>query len=68
MAKWPRRREVRKLEIARLRAEGERAFLDGKHIQTCPYKFLDAGHWRQGYREMEIRRQAIALISSLDRS
>jgi ribosome modulation factor len=49
MNSFPRRRDVRKLEIARCRQEGRDAFAAGKHIQTCPYGHMDMMHWVDGW-------------------
>lgn len=48
---WERRKYVRKREIAALRAEGRQAFLDGKHVQNCPHKYMDRFQWVQGYTD-----------------
>ena len=42
-----RRRKI----IARLREEGIAAYHAGKHIQTCPHKYMDRLQWEAGFLE-----------------
>lgn len=45
----------RKALVEKIREEGEIAFLEGKHIQSNPYKYMDAYQWSEGY---ELAREA----------
>lgn len=48
------RERARRQEVLRLRAEGRQAYLEGKHIQTVPQKYLGTANrsqWERGYAE-----------------
>jgi hypothetical protein len=63
MTKWPRRKEVRRQEIAALREEGRAAALAGKHRQHYPQRYngtMNLGHWLAGYDEAKAQQEAAA--------
>lgn len=43
------RKDERKKEIEKLFEEGYAACYAGKHIQTCPHKYMDEMHWVEGF-------------------
>lgn len=45
------RKKERQAEVKRIREEGSRAFHNGKHVQTNPYKrtSMNRFHWADGY-------------------
>lgn len=54
MNKWPRRKDVRREEVKRVRAEGAAAAEAGRHRQTNPYgNTMNRYQWFVGYDDRE---------------
>jgi ribosome modulation factor len=43
----------RRKKIQELREAGAAAFAAGKHIQTCPEKFMDRFQWEAGWLDAQ---------------
>jgi ribosome modulation factor len=55
--------QERRKEAQRIREEGRQAALDGRNIETCPYRHTDRYQWEEGYRtgECELSMREVAL-------